>query len=103
MYFAIPVFIAVDLTFPVGTAVVGVGDIAGGVIVVVVGFFPDVPIALKSIFAREMYTFEVVVHFFLFSISPKSGFLATFVPIIGDLPVTVQIHVAIITFNYVFF
>jgi hypothetical protein len=103
MYFAIPIFIAIDLTFSVGTAVVGVRDVAGRVVVVVVSFFPDVPIALKSIFAREMYTFKVVVHFIVLSISPKSGFLATFGSIKGDLPVAIQVHVAIITFNYVFF
>jgi hypothetical protein len=103
MYFAIPVFIAVDLTFSVGAAVVGVGVVAGGVVVGVVGFFPDVPIALKSIFTREMYTFEVVVHFIILSISPKSGFLATFGSIEGDLPVAVQVHVAIIAFNYIVF
>jgi hypothetical protein len=100
---AIPVFIAVDLAFPVGTAVVGVGDVAGRVVVVVVGFFPNVPIALKSIFARVMHTFEVVVHFIILSISPKSGFLATFGSIEGDLPVAVQVHVAIIAFNCVVF
>jgi hypothetical protein len=103
MYFAIPVFIAVDLTYSVGAAVVGVRDVAGGIVVVVVGFFPDVPIALKSIFTREMYTFEVVVHFIVLSISPKSGFLATFGSIEGDLPVAVQVHVAIIAFNYIVF
>jgi hypothetical protein len=103
MYFAIPVFIAIDLTYSVGAAVVGVRDVAGGIVVVVVGFFPDVPIALKSIFTREMYTFEVVVHFIVLSISPKSGFLATFGSIEGDLPVAVQVHVAIIAFNYIVF
>jgi hypothetical protein len=103
MVIAIPVFIAVDLAFPVGAAVVGVGDVAGRVVVVVVGFFPDVPIALKSIFTREMCTFEVVVHFIVLSISPKSGLLATFASVEGDLPVAIQVHVAIITFNYVFF
>jgi hypothetical protein len=103
MYFAIPVFIAVDLTFSVGAAVVGVGVVAGGVVVGVVGFFPDVPIALKSIFAREMYTIEVVVYFIVLSISPKSGLLATFASVEGGLPVAVQVHVAIITFNYVVF
>jgi hypothetical protein len=103
MYFAIPVFIAIDLTYSVGAAVVGVRDVAGGIVVVVVGFFPDVPIALKSIFTREMYTFEVVVHFIVLSISPKSGFLATFSSVERDLPVAVQVHVAIIAFNYIVF
>jgi hypothetical protein len=103
MYFAIPVFIAVDLTYSVGAAVVGVRDVAGGIFVVVVGFFPDVPIALKSIFAREMYTFEVVVYFIILSRSPKSGFLATFSSVERDLPVAVQVHVAIIAFNYIVF
>jgi hypothetical protein len=103
MYFAIPVFIAVDLTFSVGAAVVGVGVVAGGVVVGVVGFFPDVPIALKSIFAREMYTFEVVFLIIVLSIGPKSGFLATFSSVERDLPVAVQVHVAIIAFNYVVF
>jgi hypothetical protein len=103
MYFAIPVFIAIDLTYSVGAAVVGVRDVAGGIVVVVVGFFPDVPIALKSIFAREMYTFEVVVYFIILSRSPKSGFLATFSSVERDLPVAVQVHVAIIAFNCVVF
>jgi hypothetical protein len=103
MYFAIPVFIAIDLTYSVGAAVVGVRDVAGGIVVVVVGFFPDVPIALKSIFAREMYTFEVVVYFIILSRSPKSGFLATFSSVERDLPVAVQVHVAIIAFNYIVF
>jgi hypothetical protein len=95
MVIAIPVFIAVDLAFTVGAAVVCVRDLGIGVVV----FFPDVPIALKSIFAREMYTFEVVVHCIVLSLSPKSGFLATFGSIEGDLPVAVQVHVAIIAFN----
>jgi hypothetical protein len=94
MYSTKTIFIAVDLAFSVGAAVISVG------IVLVI---PDVPVTFLILITGIIYAFEIVIPNAVLSITHKRSFRAHIVIIEVRTPVALQFIVAITAFNYVFF